>query len=75
MLMGRTKFYKEVNRLTGMTPNEYILEARLVRARMLMETQSDLTLKKVVQMVGLKDEGNFSRAFKKRFGNPPSWYL
>ena len=75
MLMGRTKFYKEVRRLTGLTPNEYILEARLVRARMLMDTHNDLTLKKVVQMVGLKDEGNFSRAFKKRFGNPPSWYL
>jgi CheY-like chemotaxis protein/AraC-like DNA-binding protein len=75
MLMGRTKFYKEVRRLTGLTPNEYILEARLVRARLLMDTHNDLTLKKVVQMVGLKDEGNFSRAFKKRFGNPPSWYL
>ena len=75
MFMGRTKFYKEVRRLTGLTPNEYILEARLVRARMLMETHNDLTLKKVVQMVGLKDEGNFSRAFKKRFGNSPSWYL
>lgn len=75
MFMGRTKFYKEVRRLTGLTPNEYILEARLVRARLLMETHNDLTLKKVVQMIGLKDEGNFSRAFKKRFGNPPSWYL
>jgi signal transduction histidine kinase/CheY-like chemotaxis protein len=75
MLMGRTSFYKEVKRLTGLTPNEYILEARLTRARHLMETRSDLTLKKVVQLVGLKDEGNFSRAFKKRFGQPPSWYL
>jgi AraC-like DNA-binding protein len=75
MLMGRTSFYKEVKRLTGLTPNEYILEARLTRARHLMETRSDLTLKKVVQLVGLKDEGNFSRAFKKRFGQPPSLYL
>jgi CheY-like chemotaxis protein/anti-sigma regulatory factor (Ser/Thr protein kinase) len=75
MLMGRTSFYKEVKRLTGLTPNDYILEARLMRARSIMEAHSDMTIKKVVKMVGLKDEGHFSRAFKKRFGNPPSWYL
>ena len=75
MLMGRTNFFKAVKRLTGLTPNEYILEARLVRARQLMETRSDLTLKKVVKMIGLRDEGNFSKAFKKRFGQPPTWYL
>ena len=75
MLMGRSSFYKKVRRLTGLTPNEYILEARLVRARHLMETRPDLTLKKVVQMVGLKAKHNFSKAFRARFGRPPTWYL
>ncbi len=75
MLMGRTSFYKEVKRLTGLTPNEYILEARLIEARNLMETHSNLTITKVVKSVGLKDEGHFSRAFKKRFGKSPSWYM
>lgn len=75
MLMGRTSFYKEVKRLTGLTPNEYILEARLIKARTLMETESNLSLAKIIQLVGLKDEGNFVKSFKKRFGNPPSWYM
>ena len=61
--------------MTGLTPNEYILEARLIKARTLMETESNLSLAKIIQLVGLKDEGNFVKSFKKRFGNPPSWYM
>ena len=75
MLMGRTSFFKETKRLTGLSPNQYILEARLVRARYLMETQSNLNLKKVIQQVGLKHESHFVKVFKKRFGHPPSHYL
>jgi len=75
MLMGRTSFFKETKRLTGLSPNQYILEARLVRARYLMETQSNLNLKKVIQLVGLKHESHFVKVFKKRFGHPPSHYL
>ena len=75
MFMGRTNFFKETKRLTGLSPNQYILEARLVRARYLMETQSNLNLKKVIQQVGLKHESHFVKVFKKRFGHPPSHYL
>lgn len=75
MLMGRTSFFKETKRLTGLSPNQYILEARLVRARYLMETQPNLNLKKVIQQVGLKHESHFVKVFKKRFGHPPSHYL
>lgn len=74
MLMGRTNFYKEVRKLTGLTPNQYILEARLIRARLILETQPTVSLRKLVQMVGLKDEGNFSQAFRKRYGYAPSWF-
>lgn len=74
MLMGRTSFYKEVRKLTGLTPNQYILEARLIRARIILETEPNTSTRKLVQMVGLKDEGNFSQAFRKRFGYAPSWF-
>lgn len=75
MLMGRTMFYREVKRLTGLTPNQYILEARLVRARFMLETQPEAGLKKILQQIGLKDEGNFIQAFKKRFGYAPTQIL
>jgi len=75
MLMGRSSFFAEVRRLTGMTPNQYVLEARLIRARYLMETQPELSLRKIIQRVGLKDEGHFVKSFKKRFGNAPTYYM
>lgn len=75
MLMGRTNFYKTVKKLTGMTPHQFILEARLLRARELVNTHSNLTIAKLTQFIGLKDENHFSQAFKKRFGHPPSWFM
>jgi len=75
MLMGRSSFFAEVRRLTGLTPNQFVLEARLLRARYLMETQPELSLRKIIQRVGLKDEGHFVKSFKKRFGNSPTYYM
>lgn len=74
MLMGRTNFYNEVKRLTGLTPNQYVLEARLVRARHLLEREPDMSVRLVVQTVGLRDERYFVKMFKKRFGQLPSYY-
>lgn len=74
MLMGRTTFYQEVKRLTGLTPNQYILEARLVKARHLLETEPELTIKEIIYAVGLRDERHFGKVFKLRFGHLPSYY-
>lgn len=74
MLMGRTTFYQEVKRLTGLTPNQYILEARLVKARYLLETEPELTVKEIIYTVGLRDERHFGKVFKLRFGHLPSYY-
>lgn len=75
MLMGRSSFFAEVRRLTGLTPNQYIQESRLIRARYLMEAHPELSLRKIIQRVGLKDEGHFVKSFKNRFGHPPAYFM
>lgn len=75
MLTSRTKFYQQVKRLTGMTPNEYVLEVRFNRARHLLESRSATTVKAVAGSVGFRDVEYFSKQFRARFGKVPSEYL
>ena len=72
MLMSRTAFYKRVQQLTGMTPNQYIMECRLQKARRIIDTQPRIPIRKLVRMIGLKHEGYFARHFIHRFGKGPT---
>lgn len=75
MLMSRSKFFVEVKKRTGKTPNQLILDARLDKARRLMEGENKYTIKQILDEIGLSDKSNFINAFKKRFGHNPSWYM
>lgn len=71
MLMGRTAFFNQVRRLTGLTPNQFILEARLQQARKLFLQHPDRSILEVVRMVGLRHKSHFIGVFEKRFGYTP----
>jgi YesN/AraC family two-component response regulator len=75
MHIGRTQFFLKVRKLTGLTPNQYIQEMRLQRARQLLEMKACSSVKKVVKIIGLKDERYFAKLFKQRFGKSPYDYL
>lgn len=75
MLMGRTIFYQQVRELTGLTPNQYLQEARMVIARRLLENGTYDNVKGVLQAIGLKDEKYFIRLYKKRFGISPHAHM
>lgn len=75
MYMSRTKFFQQVKRLTGMTPNEYVLEVRFAKARTLLENRSATTVKSAAGSVGFRDVEYFSKQFRARFGKVPSEYL
>jgi DNA-binding response OmpR family regulator len=75
MLMGRTAFFQEVKRLTGLTPNQYIQEARLLEAKRLLELRVHSSFSSVVAAVGMKSESYFSLLFRQRFGVAPTSYF
>lgn len=75
MLMGRTTFFKEVKRLTGLTPNQYIQEARLLEVRYLLEEGRHSGFGQVVAAVGMKSEHYVSLLFRQRFGYSPAVYF
>ena len=57
----------------GMSPREYLTEARLQRARTLLE-EGDRSVTSIADAVGYEDVLQFSRIFKKHTGASPSQY-
>lgn len=58
---------------TGQGCNEYIVEKRIEKAKLLLET-TNFKITKVCEMVGYHDTNYFSLAFKKHTGIAPSNY-
>ena len=70
----RTLQYR-IKMFTGLTPNQYLTEARLMEAKRLLEAKAYETVSEVCFAVGLKTTQYFSRLMKERFGRLPSSYL
>jgi signal transduction histidine kinase/DNA-binding response OmpR family regulator len=73
--MSRSNFLRQVKRQTGLTPSQYLDEARYAKARYLLETNQVKSVKEASHRVGLLQVEHFSRSFKKRYGKYPSEYL
>jgi AraC-like DNA-binding protein len=56
---------------TGLSPHQYLLELRLVRARVLLG-ETNLSVKEIAFQTGFEDENYFSRLFRKKLNHTPS---
>ena len=56
---------------TGLSPHQYLLELRLVRARNLL-VETELSVKEIATQTGFEDEHYFSRLFRQRMNRTPS---
>lgn len=56
---------------TGLTPLAYVQRRRLEHAQMLVK-HSSLTLAHIAQRIGFRDQGSFSRAYRRHFERTPS---
>ena len=57
--------------LYGTTVHRFIMQERMRKAQMMIQ-YSDLPIKSIAFMTGFKSMPHFSRAFKNRYGYPPS---
>lgn len=71
--IGRTRLFIQLKRVTGMTPNEYILSMKMNRSRCLLEDNSQ-TIAEVAYQIGFSNPAYFSKCFKKQFGITPQEY-
>ncbi|MXM65053.1 helix-turn-helix domain-containing protein [Streptomyces sp. HUCO-GS316] len=71
--MSPRTFYRRLRAATGTTPLRWLLEQRLGRARMLLES-TDLPVEKVGELSGLGTANNLRHHFLKQGGVSPSDY-
>lgn len=56
---------------TGLSPHQYLLELRIVRARNLL-IETELSIKEIAMQTGFEDEHYFSRLFRQKLSHTPS---
>lgn len=73
--MSESTLLRQLKRLTGLSPIQYLQEVRLDKARHLLESRSYDSISKVADKVGYSDLSSFSRSFRNRFGKSPSDFI
>ena len=54
--MSRSQLYRKIKSLTGLTPKQYIDQIRYHQARLLLEENRNMSVKRIAYKVGFKDE-------------------
>lgn len=72
--IGRSLLYTKFKALTGMTPNNFILNFRLKHAATLLQKYPDIPIAEVSDRSGFSSPIYFSQCFKKQFGTTPALY-
>ncbi|MDE6349064.1 MAG: response regulator [Bacteroides sp.] len=72
--VGRSLLYMKFKALTGMTPNNFILNYRLKYAATLLRQYADLPIAEVSDRCGFNSPMYFSRCFKNQYGCSPQNY-
>lgn len=61
-------------KIVGETPSSYIIKIRISKAKHLLQSVQELTVKEIGESVGYVDQNYFSRIFKQQTGISPAHY-
>ncbi len=68
--LSRTAFAERFQKLTGLTPLQYVTDWRLTRARSMLQ-HTDQSVDEVAEAVGYQSSAAFSRVYTRKFGEGP----
>ena len=72
--VSRSSLYSKFEALTGMTPNDYVLQRKLKKASDLLKNNTELNISEISDSLGFGSPRYFSRCFKNHFGISPAEY-
>lgn len=72
--VGRTLLHAKFKALTGMTPNEFILNYKLKKAALMLKNETHLQISEVSDRLGFGSPRYFTRCFKHQFNTTPAEY-
>lgn len=72
--LSRSSLYAKFKALTGMTPNDFVLNCKLKRAATLLIGRPDLQIAEISDMLGFGSPRYFTRCFKAQFDTTPAEY-
>lgn len=72
--LSRSSLFAKFKALTGVTPNEYIVNKRLARAAILLRERPELQIVEIAEQFGFGSTVYFSRVFKAKYGSSPTQY-
>ncbi|MCB0640286.1 MAG: response regulator, partial [Phaeodactylibacter sp.] len=75
LAMSERQFQRRIKQITGLSPNRYVREIRLVKARELLVSGKVETVAEVAHAVGFDTPAYFSSLFQERFGRKPIDFL
>ncbi len=66
---------RKIQKLSGLTPNQYIRKYKMNIARELLESRSIYSVKELSYKLGFKSSAHFAKLFKNHFGRNPSDFV
>jgi AraC family transcriptional regulator len=72
-MMSPFHFSRAFKHLFKVAPYQYVISSRLQKARELMKNGA-LSMGEIALLTGFADISSFSKAFRKKYGQPPSFY-
>lgn len=72
--VGRSSLYSKFKALTGMTPNNFIVNYRLKYAATLLRRYPNLPIAEISDRSGFNSSVYFSQCFKRQYGSTPQNY-
>ena len=75
IFMSERQFYRRIKSATGETPNRYLRQFRLKKAKEILENNAPVSIKEVALSVGYSRSDYFSRLYESAYGQRPEYHL
>ncbi len=73
--LSPSRFTRVFRQETGLSPHQYLIQARIERAKHLLRSGSEVSIGRIAHQVGFADQSHFTRHFKRIVGVTPKVIL